>query len=463
MDVLRRKAANESIQSGIEANKGTQTPIPYVDDDLVVNNPKAYPKQGCQLPDYQSKKGRLFSVAKNGTEVPFQIKGVNWFGMETGIQAPFGLWDNETAGTTIYAIAEFLNTNKFNSIRLPLCVQNVLNNDPLKASVINKASNRALDLSSYISLIQSLTKALGYRQISVMFSMHTLNTANDDGPLWYGKTISQGQFLDAIDMLTKNLCSDDYWNVLGIDLKNEPYLATWGTGDATDFKLAAETIGARMLKGCPKWMAFVEGVNAQHTTVIDGEEFNYYDWYGGGLQKVKQFPVKLGSPNKLVYAPHYYTPAVFPEYYFFGGGTITSQNTITDYVELNNSALLSRVEKTMYEMFGYIIDDKGPAVLLGEFAGLYALDQHPKKTTRRCTDYTIQTIVSKGYAGGYMWSLNPESAYGYNPPDTQGYFTEGLVELNWREANSVFLKAMTPLDKLPDLKPMPCFPLETDT
>ncbi|CAK4879712.1 unnamed protein product [Aphanomyces euteiches] len=158
MDVLRRKAANESIQSGIEANKGTQTPIPYVDDDLVVNNPKAYPKQGCQLPDYQSKKGRLFSVAKNGTEVPFQIKGVNWFGMETG--------------TTIYAIAVFLNTNKFNSIRLPLCVQNVLNNDPLKASVINKASNRALDLSSYISLIQSLTKALGYRQISVMFSMH---------------------------------------------------------------------------------------------------------------------------------------------------------------------------------------------------------------------------------------------------------------------------------------------------
>ncbi|KAF0696415.1 Aste57867_12833 [Aphanomyces stellatus] len=458
MDVLRQKAANQSISSGLSTNTTTDRP-PYVDDDLVVNNPKTYPKAGCELPNYQSKNGKLWAVAKNGTEVPFQIKGVNWFGMETGLQAPFGLWDNGTAGTTVYAIAEFLQANRFNSVRLPLCVQSILGNLPLKASIVNKATNRALDLSSYVALLQSIVKSLAYRQISVVFSMHTLTVNNDDGPLWYGKTISFDQFLDAIDMLTKSLCSDAYWNVLGIDLKNEPYLATWGSGDATDFRVAAGTIGARMLQRCPKWMAFVEGVNAQHTTTIDGKAFSYYDWYGGGLQKAGTFPVAFATPHKLVYAPHYYTPAVFPAYYFYASGTVTSSSTIANYVELDDSSLRGRVQATMREMFGYLITDTGPAVLLGEFAGLYTLDAHPKKTTKRCTDYTIETMVAEGYGGGYMWSLNPESAYEFNPADKTGFFTEGLLQDNWRDANTVFLKAMSAMDKLPELKPMPCFPM----
>ena len=52
-------------------------------EDGQVNNPEVYPPSGCQLPNYVSKNGKLYAVAKNGTEVTFQIKGVNWFGMET--------------------------------------------------------------------------------------------------------------------------------------------------------------------------------------------------------------------------------------------------------------------------------------------------------------------------------------------------------------------------------------------
>lgn len=37
----------------------------------------------CELPNYQSKKGHIYAVSKNGTEVPLKIKGINWFGMET--------------------------------------------------------------------------------------------------------------------------------------------------------------------------------------------------------------------------------------------------------------------------------------------------------------------------------------------------------------------------------------------
>lgn len=52
------------------------------------------------MPDYQSKNGQIVAVAANGTEIPIQIKGVNWFGMETALAVPFGLWENAENGTT---------------------------------------------------------------------------------------------------------------------------------------------------------------------------------------------------------------------------------------------------------------------------------------------------------------------------------------------------------------------------
>ncbi|CAK4084540.1 unnamed protein product [Aphanomyces euteiches] len=459
-EVQQRIADRARIESGLENANSPGSKNDEESEDGVVNNPKVYKAMGCELPNYVSKQGKIWAVSKNGTEVPVGIKGVNWFGMETGMQAPFGLWDNEQNGTTVYAIADFLQKNKFNSVRVPLCVQNILENKPLVANIVNRVTNRALDLSSYMSLLQSIVKGLGYRQVSVLISMHTLDRMNAAGSLWYGKGYTEKDFFTAIDMLTKALCSDEYWNVVGIDVKNEPWEGTWGTGLANDFKVGAEKIANRMLQGCPKWMAFVEGVNAQHTIVLDEQEFGYYDWFGGGLHKAKDFPPKFSVDNKLVYAPHYYTPAVFPQYYLYGGGTVGKGNVINDYIELTTSKLYGRVKNTMYDMFGFLVEDKGPAVLLGEFGGLYTYDAHPQKTTQRCTDSTVRVIVEEGYAGGYMWSLNPESAYQYNPSDTAGNFVEGLLQIDWRKANAPFLKAMQGLDKLTDLKPMPCFPIE---
>ena len=54
----------------------------------------------CEMPDYQSKNGEIVAVAANGTEISIQIKGVNWFGMETALAVPFGLWENADNGTT---------------------------------------------------------------------------------------------------------------------------------------------------------------------------------------------------------------------------------------------------------------------------------------------------------------------------------------------------------------------------
>ncbi|GMF64918.1 unnamed protein product [Phytophthora lilii] len=447
-----KRKANASTIKGGASGSGSD----LVSDDGVVGNPKSYADMSCELPDYQSKNGRIYSVASNGTEVAFDIKGVNWFGMETGPAIPLGLWDNANNGTNAYQIANFLEKNKFNAVRLPLCVSWILKNKTPQKSLINTAENRAISAKDYMSLLKSIVKSLAYRKIGVLLSMHTL-TSTDNGGLWYSNNITQADFLTAIDTLTKNLCSKTYWNIIGIDLKNEPFKATWGDGSSKDWHAGAKTIGDRMLKGCSNWLGFVKGIYESHSLTMDGKEFNFYDWYGGGLTKANLYPLSFSTKNKVVYAPHYYTPAVYPQGYFYGGGTPSTNGVLNDYIELSNSSLKSRIQTTMNEMFGFIADNKSAALLLGEFGGLYATDAHPNRTTTRCTDLTIDIVVEKEWSGGFVWSLNPESSYQYNPADTRGSFTEGILESDWLTANSEFFRGMTGLNDLKNLRMMPCF------
>lgn len=360
-------------------------------------------------------------------------------------------------------MAAFLSTNKFNAVRLPLMVNHILNNTEPNKDMINSYTNQAVSVKDYMSLLKSIVKVLQFRRISVLISLHTL-TSEDSGGLWYNEDISEKDFLKAVDLLTSNLCEDEYWNVVGLDVKNEPHKATWGTGKATDFRVGAKTIIEQMLAGCPKWLGFVEGLNYRtHDVVIDGAKFTYNDWFGGGLQDAKSDPIELNTEHKIVWAPHYYTSSVFVQPYFYGGGKLVPSTRILDgFVELSDTALKNRVAGTMEDMFGYLVDETPQyAVVLGEFGGIYATDEHPKKTIQRTVDYNIEVMLERGYAGGFMWSLNPESKYQYVSGDKGSplpTFEEGLVQLDWLVANTVYLNAIKPLDNLPDLRKFPCFP-----
>ncbi|RLN65921.1 hypothetical protein BBP00_00002564 [Phytophthora kernoviae] len=442
-----------------------------ISDDGQVGNPKKYPDMGCELPDYQSKNGQIFAVSKNGTEVPVGIKGVNWFGMETGVNwfgmetglaIPFGLWENMDNGTSVYEIAAFLARNKFNSVRLPVCIKNILNDVAPDKSLINMNTNRAINITSYVTTIQSIVKALGYRHITVMISLHTLDPKTSGGA-WYSEAlgVTEDDFLEAVDILTKNLCDSEYWNILGLDLKNEPADCSWG-GATPDWQVGATKIGNHMLDGCPNWMAFVEGIAGSGTITLNGEENTYYDWWGAGMQNAGAYPIDLNIESKLVWAPHYYNTGVSPAWYLYGGGTQGEEGALGDYVELSDEDLKYNIEKTMDAMFGYLRESSSYAMVMGEFAGLYSKDKHPMLTTKRSTDFTIQIMIEKGYAGAYMWSLNPESAYQFNPADTYGHFTEGLLEDDWLTPNQVFMEGIGALDAIENLTLFPCFPQEIE-
>ncbi|TMW63847.1 hypothetical protein Poli38472_002788 [Pythium oligandrum] len=205
-----------------------------------------------------------------------------------------------------------------------------------------------------------------------------------------------------------------------------------------------------MLDNCANWLAFVEGIseNRVWTSWSTGRTYYFMDWWGCGLSKAKQYPVSLKFGDKVVYAPHYYPPNVYPSEYFFGEG----------FSELPDYQLKANVQGTFDLMFGYLTQDpSSPALVLGEFGGLYTNDLNPGRTIQRAVNYTVELLMRPGFVGGYMWSLNPESGYDYNRRNVQGTFKEGLLQNDWRTANEPYLAALSPTDKMADLKRLPCF------
>ncbi|KAF0696414.1 Aste57867_12832 [Aphanomyces stellatus] len=125
---------------------------------------------------------------------------------------------------TVFAIATTLHQNKFNSAN----------------GLINCSTNRAIDTINYITALQDIVQGLAFRHSSVMVSLRTLTTNSHGTGLWYNGAITPAMYLTSVDTLTASLCNDTYWNVLGVDVKNEPFDGTWGLDDAKDFNAGAE-------------------------------------------------------------------------------------------------------------------------------------------------------------------------------------------------------------------------------
>lgn len=337
-------------------------------------------------------------------------------------------------------------------------VSSILQNTAPRSTKFSQRQNAAISGANYLSLLQGLVEALRYRRIGVLLSLQTL-TPTDSGALWFNPQVTENNTLTAIDLLAASLCSNDHWNVLGIDLKNEPYGGTWGDSAATDFRAGAERLGNRMLAKCPQWLGFVQGVSGTHSMAFDGSQFDYNDWFGGGLQGAKTWGLQFNVRNKVVWAPHYYSASVFPQPYLFDSGTpVAESGALAQFVELDDALLRARVEATMNDMFGFLASATGPAMVLGHFGGLYATDKHPKRTSRRTTDIALQLIAkTRGWAGGFAWSLNPESLARFNPADQPGAFTEGLLNVGYASANTELLQGLAVLDQMEALQPFPCF------
>ncbi|NJO50756.1 MAG: cellulase family glycosylhydrolase, partial [Leptolyngbyaceae cyanobacterium RM2_2_4] len=221
-----------------------------------------------------------FPLSTSGAEIvdargqTILLSGVNWFGIETEMQAPHGLWlrDYKDMLTQIRGLG-------YNIIRLPYSVQ-ALRGDNISGVDFTIGSNRELEGKTPLEAMDLVIQEAERQGLLILLDSHRLN--NQRIPeLWYGDGFTEADWIDTWTLLARRYRNQR--NVIGADLKNEPHgRASWGTGDRdTDWRLAAERAGNAILEVNPDWLIVVEGVQNN----VPGQRLADH-WQGGNLEGV---------------------------------------------------------------------------------------------------------------------------------------------------------------------------------
>ena len=265
---------------------------------------------------------------KDGKQV--WLTGVNWFGYNTGTNTFDGLWNSQLA-PTIKSIAD----HGFNLIRVPMSAELLLQwkaKDYPKANY-NNAYNPALNEMNSLQIFDYFLKLAEENGMKVMPDIHSAetNASGHNVNLWYTDKISVDKYYEALEWMADRYKGND--TIIAFDLKNEPHgkpdegknAAIWNDSkDANNWKYVAETAAAKVLAKNPNVLIMIEGTeiypkNSKGDYSSKDKDDYYFNWWGGNLRAVKDFPIDLGKyQNKLVYSPHDYGPTVYEQPWFEG-------------------------------------------------------------------------------------------------------------------------------------------------
>jgi len=256
------------------------------------------------------------------------LAGVNWFGFETQISIPHGLYARDIDG-----MLQQTKDLGFNCLRIPwhngmlrdgaeFQEPNYWVKDPVSYNgtpANGPFSNIGLQgLTKPLEVMDYLIQWCQNNDMKVILDCHSRNPdAYLIEKLWYTENVSEQQWIDDWVFLTKRY--KNYDAVIGMDINNEPNGkidnpagARWGTGDQFDWALAAEKCGNAILAANPNVLILVEGIEAYRKP--NGDLTSY--WWGGNLQGARDYPIQLTKPEKLMYSPHEYGPTVFDQVWF---------------------------------------------------------------------------------------------------------------------------------------------------
>lgn len=248
--------------------------------------------------EFSAEGGKILLNGKN-----FKIKGANWFGFETELNAPFGLYK-----VTQDSVLHLLVQHGFNALRLPLAAGSVL--DPLDHLVPNEGtvgggSNPHLNISSYLDLVETFVNKTASWGVFTLLDIHRLRSNKDNTPYPFDDITTFDDLKAAWSILAERFCSS--WSIMGADLLNEPWGVTWGDDSATDWRILSQDLAETVLSICPKWLIFVEGQWILDRAISPVNLTDFAPW-GGSLTAAKEYPVEISNPKKLVYSPHVYGP-----------------------------------------------------------------------------------------------------------------------------------------------------------
>ncbi len=325
---------------------------------------------------------------------PFQIKAVNWFGMETSNCAPHGLWQIGL-DSGMAQIAGF----GFNAIRLPFSNQCIEQTTPV--SGIDATKNPTLQNKTPMQIMDAVIASAKAHGLRIILDRHRPDSGSQS-ELWYTSSYPEHTWIADWVKLAKRYANEPA--VVGADLHNEPHAnACWGCGDPTrDWAAAATRAGNAVLAADPHLLILVEGVEK----LANGTS----TWWGGGLNDVAAHPITLKVPHQLVYSPHDYPASIYAQTWFGAANYPANLPGVWD------------------KSFGYLQKQNIAPVLLGEF-GTKLETTSDRQWLNAVVSYLKTNRMSFAY-----WSFNPNSGD-----------TGGLVKDDWVTPQAAKLDALKPL------------------
>ena len=357
---------------------------------------------------------------KDGKEV--WLTGVNWFGYNTGTNTFDGLWNSELV-TSVEAIAD----HGFNLIRVPMSAEliNQWSEGEYPKANYNNAYNEELNSMNSLEIFDYFLKLAEENGLKVMPDIHSAET-NASGHtvnLWYTDKVTVKDYYHALEWLADRYKDND--TIVAFDLKNEPHgkpnegdaAAIWNdSNDANNWKYVAETAASKVLAKNPNVLIMVEGIEIYPKNIKKNGDYSstnsddyYFNWWGGNLRGVKDFPVNLGKyQNKLVYSPHDYGPTVYQQPWFEG-----------DY------DFDSLMRDCWQDNWFFIYKNNTAPLLIGEWGGFM---KEPNLKWMTC----MRRLISENHLNHTFWCYNANSG------DTGGLVLDDFS--TWDEEKYAFVK-----------------------
>ena len=294
------------------------------------------------------------------------------------------LWDD-----TVEEYIAFLVEHQFNSVRLPLSVQWILTNGKTTGVCGEYEGWATLDI------LDDVVIRLEQAGIFVVLDMHTLESDGNQGLWCYANSLGEcttdeeAPIREAWEVLAARYCSSP--NVVGADLFNEPFSATWGLGSSgTDWGLAAGRLGSHVLSRCSRWLILVEGV-ASNNGQCRASASHDSCWWGENLIPQTAHPVQLSDPSKLVLSPHVY-----------GHGT-------QDYMYATDFP--DNMPTVWDAHWGHVPDATGTPIIVGEWGGVWEDTVFGNRfiPSTKIWQQMLQDYLKENSIGFFYWTLNDNS------------------------------------------------------
>lgn len=372
----------------------------------------------------------------------FKLVSVNWYGPHTERQVVEGLEFQR-----LEYMVSLIKEMGFNSVRLPF--SNEMLHDSRIVDTQYLIANPQLIGLTALEIFDKTVEALAEQGLAIILNNHTTSSSwccnYDENGLWFTEAKSNGytqttqMWIEDWLMLTERY--KDIPQVVGMDLRNEvrtmkratlmlPISPNWGLGGPTDWHLAAKQAGNAILELNPELLIIVEGINWQGLIPSLGSGWRPV------LAPIKEKPINLIKPNKLVYAAHNYA--------FTGpahNGDDRYSNGNPRYSDLSSD----QFEKTLYEEWLFALESETyytNPVWISEFGvGKIPPDEQAKKWFKSFTELLIEKDVDFAY-----WPLNDEE-FGLVNSDWSG-----RVENDWRKPYLDRLISSTKSSTNPKLK-----------